>query len=474
MASVRRKVAAVLSFFIGVSCCAVSLAAVRATDRWTSTEVIAAGQSLSSGQFGPEQVRATETLLTAVLDEAWEVSKAVGAATGPTTWPKLKVVLGSQMPYVSKGQIYVSYQFLAQMGSISMLIGHDALTARGTELPIVNPLLYKPLGVSQLLAGAPKAGSILTAGGFAGGVTFALMARCTAYLPDCAQLQNTSLMCGLFFVVGHEVGHYLAKHRDRFGGDYPQSEEIVADKHGAAVMKKFFRDRIDAGGLADKATETACAATPAAFFDLSQREATTEESLAMFEARKEAYLNKMTPGQRSDIEDLLEIKTDIMGTGKVTASWPSAPTLLLVDGVRIEAHELPSLLLSTGRHRLLGTTSTGLFYEEFTVFRGAVTKLTLKLFEFNPTPNISMVSALHLQKNWAQLLSATSNQFLRPTATSVAVKHWEALYNLKLGAWIDLNDGEGLTPTIIRRARLWRKLGLPVTSWDDELEAATQ
>ena len=413
----------------------------------------------------------TELFSKYALDQAWGLARA--SSGDGARKPGVNVLQTNQPIYVSAGQLNVSVQFYAQLMSLSLLVGHDAAVADSMDMPVRNPLLFKPFQEGRLLSLMPEAGGIFESDQFLGPAGIAMFSTCTSQAPECQQAQGAAIMCAAIFVLGHEVAHVRERHTDRRGGVYPLEEELLADARGLEGLQKYVRNLQNSGQVLSATAKKACLAAPVAFFELnSRRVAISQQTKSEYLRRKETLLVAM--GQaRDDIESLVEVATESSGGGSVAVTWSAVPSLVLIDGVAVNLAEVERLVLSVGRHRLVALNGDGLSSLEFRVSHRKVARLRSELRPFRAV-GASELASLVGQKSWAEVLVSTSDSELRPKSASVAMAHWNALRGLRLGAWIDRRDMVQVSAADARQARRWRATGLPLTDWDDSLSDAVE
>ncbi len=411
----------------------------------------------------------TELFSTYALDQAWALT-AVQGTGGPK--PVVKVIDSGLPIHVHAGTLHVPEQFYPQMMAMALLIGHDAAVDNGKDIPVPQPLLYRPLAEQRLLGTLPNLGGLFEPDKFLQVASIAFSVACGPTAQDCMRAQGASVMCATIFVIAHEVTHVRRRHKERTGGAYKIDEELQADQGGVLALQQYMRNLQTEGEVDSDVQRDACMASPAVLFELNRRRAPTEATQKVYERRRDAVLAEL--GKQAEVvTSLLEEETYSGGIGRLQVVWGERPKLLLLDGVEVEPRELENLLLPAGAHRVVVTSSTGISVADVHVSAGRMTQVELAIGQLASLPS-SELAELVRRRLWADVLRATSDSALRPKSKDVAVAHWTALRGLRLGAWIDMRDVLQASGNGARNARRWRVTGQPLSGWDLDVVSTTE
>lgn len=446
----------------------------------------AAAQAQSFGGWNPQRLadaaarlqvlppderfrKLTELFSTYALDQAWVLTAEQGTG-GPK--PVAKVIESGLPIHVQSGTLHVPEQFYPQMMAMALLVGHDAAVDKGKDIPVPQPLLYRPLGERRLLGTLLNVGGLFEPDTFLPIASIAFSVACGPNAQDCMRAQGSSIMCATIFVIAHEATHVRRRHNERAGGAYEIDEELQADQGGVRALQQYLKNLQAEGEVDSDVQRDACMASPAVFFELNRRRAPTAATQKVYERRRDAVLAGLG-SQAEAVKNLLEEETDSGGIGRLQVVWAERPKLLLLDGVEVESEELEKLLLPTGSHRVVSTSSTGIAVADVRVSAGRLTRVELAMRQHAPLLP-SELAELVRRRLWADVLRATSDSALRPKSQDVAVAHWTALRALKLGAWIDRRDILQAPGKDARNARRWQVTGQPLSGWDLDVVTATE
>jgi hypothetical protein len=402
----------------------------------------------------------TELFSTYALDQAWALTAEQGTG-GPK--PAVKIIDSGLPIHVHAGTLHVPEQFYPQMMAMALLIGHDAAVDQGKEIPVPQPLLYRPLGEQRLLGTLPNLGGLFEPDNFLQVASIAFSVACGPTAQDCMRAQAGAVMCATIFVIAHEVTHIRRRHKERTGGAYEIDEELQADQGGVRALQQYLRNLQAEGEVDSDVQRDACMASPAVFFELNRRRSPTEATRKIYQRRRDAVLAGL--GKQAElVKGLLEEQTKSGGIGRLQVAWSELPKLLLLDGVEVEPRELKNLLVPAGTHRMVVTSSTGIAVADVHVSAGRVAQVKLAMAQQVSLPS-GELAELARRRLWPDVLRATSDSALRPKSKDVAVAHWTALRGLGLGAWIDMRDVLQASGKDARNARRWQVTGQPLTGW---------
>jgi len=183
---------------------------------------------------------------------------------------------------------------------------------------------------------------------------------------------------------------------------------------------------------------------------------------------KEKILSMLPEGIRDDvIEEITPDRSD-QNLGRLEIASAVMPDILLIDGTAYSpgaAIGVP-LLLPSGPHIVFAAKDNQYAVTSTRIGEERNRKLTLA-YQALPEGQSSAAEIANLRKtrDWAGVLLATSDGHLHARTPDLAYAHAEAMYRLKLGEWIDLNDLRGATDKERRRVELWMKTSQPLGSW---------
>jgi len=183
--------------------------------------------------------------------------------------------------------------------------------------------------------------------------------------------------------------------------------------------------------------------------------------------RKEIFLETLAHDIRDDIRVAITPERSSQNIGSLKLASVIVPDILIIDGTSYSpGGTISSLLhLTSGRHTIFAAKDRKYAVHSVQVVGERASTVDLIFTSMTGSKSPRDMSSLRNSRDWFQILLATSDGHLHAKAQDVAYAHAEAMYRLKLGEWIDLNDFGVISTTERRRAESWVKNSQPLSGW---------
>jgi hypothetical protein len=406
-------------------------------------------------------LKVTQMYLDLYIDMLWQPEVyRVAAPHLPKGRPHIEVYIADELrtPIWSGGGMKVPVEYLTYLSSIGLLAGHDIFVDdHSIELPY--PLLSAPFRSSRILPLLHPLGRYFEPERFA---SLQVYLMCPSSQTGCQTVQGYALMASVLFAVVHEISHGLLKHPP--SPAYDLNKEIEADRNAYEVLTLVTAQFKSMPEELFQMVSRAFFLTPLVWFEAEASRASSPAVRATYQQRKKAFLAALPPDRRRLAEEFLQFESSSPAISSWKIEWTQAPDRIWVDGLSVNPLDLAgkTLTVSAQSHTVIAFRPGAIAIAE--VFpHDSVTALRFQ--PLPPVPPTSEFESLKSQRKWAEILTRSTDENLKPRQPSAAPYHWEALRYLHLTRTIRIDDWKSIPEPMWRRVQTWERLGQPLASW---------
>lgn len=379
----------------------------------------------------------------------------------PKATPSIVVRVTDELrtPYAENGQIILPVSYIAYLGNISTLVGHD-LYGNDNYVHLDRPLLSTPFRTNSIIPLLSPLYHFVDTNGYP---AIQYYVRCPVTDKECTEVQESSAVALIVFALLHEISHQFFHHDLAYEG-VDLEKELAADKNAFFVLTQLTSDFVDPLGDQDVTKEIRLAyrLSPIVWLEIEGSRNGITNVIA--KAREQALLEKLTKEEHEEIDDLIQPEITSDNLARLTISWTDPPDLLIVDGVRVPPTDVigKTLIVPSGLHTVVATRSNAISANRWSVHDDAHFSLVFRPFGGY---DASVMPTLEKQQDWLGILCRTSDSGLRPKDPTVGLYHWDAMHHLGLDTLIAIDDWSSIPESKRRTYLRWQNNGAPLSSW---------
>jgi hypothetical protein len=363
--------------------------------------------------------------------------------------------------------IRVSFDALARAAQVGQVIGHDVFVDAGNLFPVPSIVAYAPL------ATRPIVGLTSRLSGWIDGAAAATACR----VPDCMTIQGVAMFLGIEgFLLAHEAAHVILRHASAEGAEI----ELAADRWAYGLLRRYDGELDSSHTL--RLARTAGRLAPIVYFDyLRSRLLTSEELLRESSPHVQMVMRRRAQlAQLADKDDTLTLDTFAPlvsgGVGRLivaVADPGDSSARFWIDGVPLSAWDVVGRerIVAAGVRHVAAWANGRFAYATEVLTAGQ--RQTVRLQFSPPLPSVDPLELETLAKRrdqaaeekWLQVFLRTTTASGAPRAATVALRHYQAMSMMRLGALIPETPPGIDDPRTLQTIRRWREQAQPLSRW---------